>query len=263
MRGDLGRRQAGQPDAGDGRLAGESGDHGAKWLLPDGLGIAIGRHQDQSGRARSCGQVHQQPDGGRIRPLQVVQHDQQAGRLGLGHQGLGGGFEQPEPLLRRPGHSVAPAEAAGQLCRRSTREPAEDLQERPVRRAALVLAGTPQSTAQPQLTGLVGGFLGEARLAHAGLARDQHHLPLAVERRAQAARQQLPLRQAADQRAASSRVHWSVLAHRPRIRGAPGPGPGVRGIGSRASGGGTGARSARTAGVPAGTDTAPTALFRH
>jgi amidase len=35
-----------------------------------------------------------------VRPLQVVEHDQQTARSGRSDQGLGGDLERPEPLLR-------------------------------------------------------------------------------------------------------------------------------------------------------------------
>ena len=115
LSGDLRLAQPGQPDPRDRRLAAERGNGGAERLLPGGLGVPVRRDHHQPGRRHARGEVHQQPYGRRVRPVQIVEHHQQTARSGRGHQGLGGGLEQPEPLPRRP---VATGEPTGQLRRR-------------------------------------------------------------------------------------------------------------------------------------------------
>ena len=151
LAGDLVLGQAGEPDPAHRILAGKRGKKRPKLVPPGALRVAVGGQDDQPCRADSGGQMPQQPQRRHIRPVQVVEHDEQAGASCRVREELANRFEHREPPLRRrtgldrlapqsgrDNSQVGPLSGSRVMDRGDV---TDDLAKQPIRRAALILTG--------------------------------------------------------------------------------------------------------------------------
>ena len=158
-------------------------------LGPDHLFAMQPEHDDRN-ISDTAGQRLEQHERAGIRPVQVIQYDQQPARHGRIPHDRDHVFEQPEPAGRLP--------FQGQVAegRRRLAEGRKDGQPRRVRRPAIPFAtGTPYNP-QPSLPRLPRDRVGQGRLTDTGLTqRKNHHATMASPRDGQPLieRGQLPL----------------------------------------------------------------------
>ena len=99
LAGDLVLSQAGEPDPAHGILPGKRRKKRGEFIPPAGLGVAVRGQQQQPRSTDSRGKMPQQPQRRRIRPVHVVEHEEQAGAGRRVHQELANRLEQLEPPL--------------------------------------------------------------------------------------------------------------------------------------------------------------------
>jgi hypothetical protein len=176
--------------------AGEVGQDSKQRMSPVHLGVPVAAHHQQPGTLQLPTQEPQQGQRRRIRPVQVVQHQQQRPAGGGRPQEAGQAVEQPEAgrlrLGRRRGRQVRQALADGRhdlgdVGRTGTHVLAQrrrvacldigahDLDPGPEGGRALSLPAAAPQHQDAAGAGLGGQLLGQPGLADAGLAGQQDH----------------------------------------------------------------------------------------
>jgi hypothetical protein len=154
------------------------------------LGVAVGADQQEPLEPGVLRDELEQPQRGRVGPVQVVEHHDEGTPLGDGHQGRGDRVVDLERVAGFVDVDVAQHDGeagAGRLvCRRPVvgraAQAPQDLHPRPVARRAVGRPTGPadhERTTAPRVVGRPGD---QRRLADAGLAGDEHQTAVAVGR---------------------------------------------------------------------------------
>ena len=193
--------------------------------LPMRLALAAGRHDEQASGTQLAGDEREQRERRLVRPVQILEHDEQRRTRGGATDEARHRVQQPEPRLgvatgRRGGLDVGAAhpDAGNEVCQdRGVRSQlvaqrvrlgaADVLLERahpgPVaRRARLLGRASPQHPTRRKV-GLAHQLLDHPGLADARIPRDDHQPGAAGVRVAQPRRERLQLALAADEQRSS------------------------------------------------------------
>ena len=194
LAGNLVLGEARQADPADRILAGKRRKKRPKLVPPGALRVAVGGQDEQPCRADSGGQMPQQPQRRHIRPVQVIEHDEQAGAGCRVREELANRFEHLEPPLRRrtgldrlapqsgrDNSQVGPLPGSRVMDRGDV---TDDLAKQPIRRAALILTGPGPHAPPPRRSRAGRRLLGHASLADPGLTADEHDPALTTAGRA-------------------------------------------------------------------------------
>jgi hypothetical protein len=184
-----------------------------------GLVAAVGAEDEDPRRLEPVDEVLEQGERGRVRPVEVLQHEQERSDRGqpqehvpqrrvqevprlLGGEveGRGQFGEAPAQRGHDPGHLGAGVAQEGQqlFVGELPGELLEDLQEREPGNGLLGLQATPEQSRRPPVVGLGGRLLGQAGLADAGLAAHQHEATSSRRCRGHQLGGQVPLHRSPD-----------------------------------------------------------------
>ena len=197
QRGDLGARERREGELEAAILRAQQAERARHRVAGCARLVAHGDEQEQRRVDALVREVLEQAERLGARPLEILQHHEQRTAPRLVAQGAAHRVEEQEAALfgspRRTGRRLGGAEPeqAGQLglvrrhlterggCGRLLEQAPQHLREQPEGGHALALARVPDQGAGAEGLELRRRALGEARLADARRARDQHHGPLA------------------------------------------------------------------------------------